>query len=261
MKSFIKTIVVTLAGNYQKLPVKPFRNILLGWYLKYFQPKLLENKFVIAEKRGIKYRVNLNHFIGVETYYGGGYEPPVSRIIDKYVKPGMTVFDVGANIGIHTCRMAKMAGRNGKVVAFDPDAGILEELKYNLQLNDLKNVVVENTALTDINSLNKYATDKIDFIKIDTDGYECKIIRGGRETIRKFKPVMVIEFCKFTLEEHGDRMEDLIDLLDSLGYSLFSARSLKEYPGKKSLLDIFASLPRTTMNVLCLPKKYANTKH
>lgn len=255
MKNFIKTIIITLVSIYMKSSIKPFRNILRRLYLKYVQPKMLENRVVTIERDGIKYRIDLDNFIGVETYHGKGYERAVSEIINKYVKPGMTVLDIGAHIGIHTCRLAKLVGDNGKVIAFEPDTIVLEKLKYNLELNGFRNVEIKNVALSTTCSLDKYEIDKINFIKLDTDGQEYKIIRGGVESIRKFKPVMVVEFCEFTLKSYGDNLGDLIDLLDSLGYSFFSENSLKEYPSKKSILDIYASFPRTTMNVLCLPNK------
>ena len=93
----------------------------------------------------------------------------------------------------------------------------------------------------------------IDFIKLDVDGYEYKVIQGGVNTIKKFNPIMIVEFGKYTLKKKsGHRLEDLIDLLSSLGYSFYSAENLKQYRSKQSLLRAVPS--DKTINVLCKPK-------
>jgi hypothetical protein len=91
--------------------------------------------------------------------------------------------------------------------------------------------------------------DKVDFIKLDVDGYEYKVIRGGVDTIRKFRPVMIIELGKYTLKSFGDNLESLIDLLASLGYSFYSEEDFQQYKSKESLLQ---AVPEdATINVIC----------
>ena len=92
---------------------------------------------------------------------------------------------------------------------------------------------------------------RIDFIKLDVDGYEYKVIRGGFNTIAKFKPVIIIELGEYTLREYGDKAEDLIDLLASAGYSFYSEKDVRKYPNKQYLID--AVPDNNTINVLCKP--------
>jgi len=213
----------------------------------------------VAKRDGIRYKLDLKNSQDNEIYYAGCCEPTVTRIIKKYVKPGMIIFDLGAHTGAHTLRLAKLVGKNGKVIAVDPESRVLSRLKYNLRLNDINNVIIENIAFSDCSQEGKEITldeyvnnntiEKIDFIKIDTEGYEYKIIKGGMNSIKKFKPVMVLEFSKTNIEEQGDTLDDLVTALSSLGYSFFSEKSLKEYSSKEKLLN--SMMPRTTNNVLC----------
>jgi len=225
---------------------------------------MLENRIVIAAAdNGIKYELNLNNPQDNEIYYGGCYEPTVVRVIKKYVGPGMTVFDIGAHSGSHTLRFAKIVSEKGKVIAIEPDDKILLKLERNLRLNNFNNIIVEKIAFSDANREDKEITldeyvkknkvEKIDFMKIDTDGYEYKIIKGGLNSLKKFRPIMVMEFTKVGPERYGDNLEDLIDLLGSSGYSIFSDRSLKEYKNKESILDAIS--PGAVINVLLKPTK------
>jgi len=256
MRNPFKTIVVNLVGLYGKLAIKPFKNSLRKLYLKQLEPRMKENKIAVAEIDGIKYRVDLNIKSGVEMYYGRGYEPFVSAVVDRFVKTGMAAVDIGANIGIHTCRLAKDVGQEGKVIAFEPDEKNIEKLKHNLKLNNLNNVIIRKEALSETNPLN--LKERVDFIKIDTDGYEYKIIKASSDLIRKYKPKMVVEFCKFSLAWHNNTLDELIDLLYSLDYSLYSLNNLKRLT-KESLFALYEKTPPipgcslgAVINVLCL---------
>lgn len=214
-----------------------------------------ENKRVIAKIDGIKYELDLNQYSELETYYGGGYEPTVIKIIKKYVKPGMTAMDVGARIGLHTFRMKKLVGKEGKVFAIEPDEKTFPRLMGNAKLNDCS-IVAENKAFSDRNMgkeitmdnyMDRLSLDNLDFVKIDTDGCEYKIIKGGLNTLKKYKPIMVVEFNRKSLKEGSS--EPMIDLLYSLGYSFFQDRNLKAYSGKKSIINEVSL--RGNVNILC----------
>ena len=63
---------------------------------------------------------------------------------------------------------------------------------------------------------------------------------------------MIIEFGKYTLKDFGDDLENLIDLLDSLGYFFYSEDDLLQYEGKEQLMN---SVPSdSTINILCKSK-------
>ena len=255
IKNPIKILILRTVNLYRGSGKKPLRGLLRKIYFKFFQAGMKENKRVVSEIDGIKYELNLNQYSELETYYGGAYEPEIVRIIKQYVKSGMTVLDAGARIGLHTFRFKKLVGDNGKVYAFDPDEKTFPTLLRNAKLNNYS-IFAENKALSDKNegkeiTLDSYAAaknlDRLDFVKIDTDGYECQIIKGGLNTLKKFKPVMVIEFNRKSLENGS--LEPMVDLLRAFGYSFFQSKSLKEYPDNKSMFDEI--IVGGGINVLC----------
>ena len=65
--------------------------------------------------------VNQNdQYIGRSLLYTGEWEPYISTILKQKIKEGMTVVDIGANIGAHTILCSKLVGESGKVIAFEP---------------------------------------------------------------------------------------------------------------------------------------------
>jgi FkbM family methyltransferase len=75
------------------------------------------------------------------------YEENCRNFIQKFLKPGMIFFDIGANQGFYTILAAKIVGLGGKVFAFEPAPAELRKLKLNIYLNRLKNVIIQPLAL------------------------------------------------------------------------------------------------------------------
>jgi FkbM family methyltransferase len=83
-------------------------------------------------------------------YWLGTYEPDLQTAIREFVKPGMVVFDVGANIGYITLLLADAAGANGHVYAFEALPDNLKRLKENISINNLENrITVISAAVAD----------------------------------------------------------------------------------------------------------------
>lgn len=74
-------------------------------------------------------------------YWLGTYEPELQKALHDLVEPGVTVYDVGANIGYVALLLAKACGKSGRVVAFEALPGNIERLKRNLALNGMTNCV------------------------------------------------------------------------------------------------------------------------
>jgi FkbM family methyltransferase len=70
------------------------------------------------------------------------YEPYQSSLVQKYIKPGMTVYNIGANIGYYTLLASKCVGPEGKVYAFEPAPENFELLQKNVTENKLGNVEI-----------------------------------------------------------------------------------------------------------------------
>ena len=64
--------------------------------------------------------------------------------------------------------------------------------------------------------------DRLDFIKADIEGWELALLRGGEKTLRRFRPVLVIELLGQQLARAGDSIDDAFALLSELGYTAFA---------------------------------------
>jgi len=81
-------------------------------------------------------------------YLTGDAEPEVQEALAELIKPGQTVYDVGANIGFFTILCSRLVGPQGRVYAFEPIPENLAALRHNVKLNDLSNVTIVEKALS-----------------------------------------------------------------------------------------------------------------
>ena len=76
----------------------------------------------------------------------------------------------------------------------------------------------------------EFGIERVDFIKLDIDGYECGMLRGARETLKTLRPVILLELSPHQLDESGGSLEELIDLLGTAGYTLQNLASRAPLP-------------------------------
>jgi FkbM family methyltransferase len=78
-------------------------------------------------------------------------------------------------------------------------------------------------------TLDEYCEDagiqKLDFIKLDVDGFEVEVIKGGTNTLRHFRPPICMELSPYVLEERGTSAEQLLGELRECGYQLVDLKS------------------------------------
>jgi FkbM family methyltransferase len=133
--------------------------------------------------------------------------------LSNWLKPGMTVLDIGANLGVYSLPMARLVGPNGQVYAYEPGSEARRLLTMSKKLNGFENLHLIDAALSDsereghlvpgasselsslqgsgpgervrITSLDAEQTrgawGDIDFIKIDAEGEEERIILGAKQ--------------------------------------------------------------------------------
>jgi FkbM family methyltransferase len=80
-------------------------------------------------------------------YFNGDVEPEVQSVLRKYLRPGMTVYDIGANIGFFSLLAARLVGAAGRVTAFEADPEIVARLRENVARNQGAPVSVEGKAV------------------------------------------------------------------------------------------------------------------
>jgi len=166
-------------------------------------------------------------------------------IILKHIKEGDYVVDAGAFIGDHTVAYAKAVGSTGRVYAFEPNLSAYECLVYNCPsaitikagLSDKPRSqflsVAENAGASRISAcgdrvvpvvaLDSYDLPKLDFFKLDVEGFEVSALKGAKKTITKHRPIMWIEVNEHALQQRDESPISLITYLRSeLGYGLES---------------------------------------
>jgi FkbM family methyltransferase len=89
----------------------------------------------IVVREGITYDLDLSQGIDFAIYLAGIFERNTAVALRRLVEPGALVLDIGANIGAHTLRLAKLVGPNGRVLAFEPTDFAFNKLRRNLELN------------------------------------------------------------------------------------------------------------------------------
>ena len=174
-----------------------------------------------VETIGSFYLDDIDDLIKAWLRLGRVWEAHLEEFFPRYVKPGSTVIDAGAHIGTHTLAFARLAGPQGRVYAFEPQRKIYRELVYNLRLNGAANVVPLRFALGDaarviemsqavlgneggtpigiggdkaeMRTLDSFGFRNVSFIKIDVEGAEDLVLDGARDTIRRNRPVILIE--------------------------------------------------------------------
>jgi FkbM family methyltransferase len=85
-------------------------------------------------RNGVRLSLDLREGVQL-AFYLGWYERTTKRRLAEFVRPGMTVVDVGANVGVHTLPMARAVGGIGRVVAVEPTVAAFERLCRNRDLN------------------------------------------------------------------------------------------------------------------------------
>lgn len=280
-------IIVNIRGIavqiYKRIPGKPF--LFIFKTIDNIYKKINRSRIIVVNRNRINFELELNQLIDSNIYYNGVFELATVAGYQKIVKPGMVVFDIGANVGCHALNLARLVGPQGEIYAFEPTNWAYKKLEKNLSLNKwLNNVIIERLALSDEIGFNKRysfrskwdvegnSTDKeegvinyitldaycekhsisdVDFIKIDVDGYERKIIKGGMKILKKSRPVIIIEMGDYWLRSVGDNIEQLVALLNSIGYKYFSEENFLEY---NDVIRFVKSLEgEKTINVICIP--------
>jgi FkbM family methyltransferase len=90
---------------------------------------------VEVERRGIRWSLDLREGIDFAIWLRGAFEPREVDLLERIVKPGWMVADVGANVGANTLHFARLVGPEGRVVAIEPSDFAAAKLQKNLELN------------------------------------------------------------------------------------------------------------------------------
>jgi FkbM family methyltransferase len=179
-------------------------------------------------------------------------EPEVLDVLSSHVRPGGIMYDIGANVGYFTLVGAQLVGAEGQVHAFEPVPATAKVLRGNVEMNELRQVIVHEVGVSDRNGQARFevghesvraresqgtqrrserglidvelvALDEMvaakavpppDFVKMDIEGAEVSALRGMSAIIRHHKPI-------FLVEVHGTQSA-VVEMLRSAGYVVSS---------------------------------------
>lgn len=229
---------------------KPGLRTIANWYRRAYRPE-----FVMIN--GHKLYLHLERDVVVTTYLAihGYWEKMETQMVHRYVKPGMSVLDIGANIGYHTILAAGLVGEKGKVVAIEPGSDNFSLLSRSVAELPFKNVqLVHGAVWHSSGEIQLYVSDdspsdhrvydssegrhtepiaavaiddllpgqRFDFLKMDIQGAEGHAFKGMRKTLENHPPTaMVLEFSPGYLATAGTPASEVYAFLMQLGYSTF----------------------------------------
>src|SRR5690349_14640343 len=90
----------------------------------------------------------------------GTYELNKQEVLSRFICPGMTVYDIGAQAGYYTLVFSRLVGRSGRVFAFEPCAANLHHLLNHIIINSLTNVRIVQAAIGESSGLRGFTTDR-----------------------------------------------------------------------------------------------------
>jgi FkbM family methyltransferase len=228
----------------------------------------------------INWRLDISDYIAHTAYFG--LDRSTDKLFELCKKDSI-VFDIGVNIGCTALRMSQICSE-GRVYGFEPDKQNFSACMDNINLNpQVRNLQLSPIALgsesgmvsmtvteprnrggnhisatsnlsqseADIPmvSLDAFVANQhisqINVIKIDTEGFEFKILQGAKVCLTKFKPSLFIELNHGNLQRQGDSATAMIQLLNQLGYKkitdAFSGAPISSFKSLENVhIDIIA---------------------
>lgn len=207
------------------------------------------------------------------------FEEDTSKTFAKHINSGMTVIDIGANIGATTLQLSQLVGQAGCVYSFEPHPVTFQHLLATLKLSNISNVMAvqgglggkpstatlkynpsstgwssihgngvdyAETAEISIMRLDDFIVNNnvshIDFVKVDVEGYEMEVFEGGESSFTKFKPVTQFEYNKLAATNSGWSFSDAFDFFTKCGYSTFQLTDGTKIQRDFDLIDGFTDV-------------------
>ncbi|HEV7896629.1 MAG TPA: FkbM family methyltransferase [Planosporangium sp.] len=282
MRSLALSSIAPTLG--QRVPIRGPARLLNRSYGK-IQARPGEAVRRLTTKFGDNFEADLSSFLEWQLWVFGAYEEHMAELFRYLVGPDATCIDVGANIGIHTTRLAKLVGPRGQVVAVEADEELARRARTNIALNHLTNVTVLHAAASDSGgdtrmlyrpsdpdsnkgrasllphpylngtavpaptvALDDVVHQPVALIKIDVEGHEAAVVAGARRIVAEHHPSIVFEYSPEMLGDSGSPAGWLVEQ----GYELFDIRQVRHPMTGRTRLGLtqLADLPSSATNIL-----------
>lgn len=220
------------------------------------------------------------------------YEADERRLVDALVGPGMRVFDIGAHHGFYSLLASERVGDDGSVTSFEPSTRERRRLRLHLWLNRRSNVTVEPLALgsraetadlyvcegvqTGCNSLRPPAVEestrsvpvtvdtlddycrrrgieRIDVVKMDVEGAELEVLKGGERSLDDLRPVILCEVADKRTAPWGYRAWEICAFLAERDYDLYRVAEgggIEPLGEEREMDDNVLAVPRAKRDLL-----------
>jgi len=217
--------------------------------------------------------------------FSSNFDTKEIELIKKIIKKGDVVVDVGANIGIYTCILAKLACSNGHVYSFEPIPENARLIRESIKLNNFKNVTVipkgvsaKSSKLTmylakdvaghsfaefegcvgkkiiDVTTIDDEIQEEIKFIKIDAEGYDFQVLKGMEKTIKNSHDLnILIEFYPSQLRSAGDSPKTFLEYLLQNNFKCIdlTTNEYLNYQNIDKIIQKYTHRPNHLTNFLC----------
>lgn len=215
-----------------------------------------------VKRRGIWYELDLSDYQEWLVYFY--CKSDSSDHLLNYLERSEIIFDIGANIGQTSFNMIstqKVKKLNPTIYSFEPYPKTFNKLKTNIALNKNKNIKAYNLGLgtekgtlhmmqhsptnsggfrmtedpangisVPVISLDEFVSEnhlsKVDFIKIDVEGFEVQVIQGAIKTIETFRPILVFEYSLANIKAQGGDIESTLNKLSEMKYQIKTKEGL-----------------------------------
>lgn len=247
-------VFISVGLNFTGFKQHILKPIITKFYIEPFRDgEMIDEHHVIATlDNGMPIVVNKeDDCVCWHVRFEGYWDPSELSILRKIIRPGFSIAEAGANFGVHTLVMSQLVGEGGHVYAFEANSRVSEYLKKSVDLNSLKNVTVYETGLGNQNDALYLNFDpknigggalsstpstntvraktarlddilenvKVDVLKIDTEGYEGKILEGATLLIKKNPNLIIImEWSQDALRQQESNPEALLLFLKDQGF-------------------------------------------
>ena len=248
-------------------------------------------KLIIQTLHGVKLLIDPAKDNGVELalYQTGTYEKGTIQLLGDFLKQGSIFMDIGANIGLMSTIASKIVGEKGRVYAVEANPKTIEVLRHNCAINLCENIEILPIALaSDKGSAILYenwnvnrggaslisqgdehgltvSKERLDdlfspdspvhLVKIDVEGFELEVLKGGIAWFKTQQPVFIIEVSTQRSNQEGATPESIMSFVANFGnYSFYKQKGTKERRGKLVSVTSAQDLPEHD-NLIAIPLK------
>lgn len=252
-----------------------------------FRSMPCEPKFIAeVNGTGFEFDMSIDDCDMIQDMYYERFEIDMLIQLKRFLRPGDTFIDIGANIGFMSAYAAGCVGNSGEIHSFEPVRRYFNLLSMLPRLNPEKRFFLNNTALgnttgscdihvargnigansfypdpekqyeqetVQIRTFDDYASEKqlknVKVIKIDCEGHECQVLNGMSSFFSQVskKPVILLELSPSVYEEQGFSPAEPVRILKNSGYRAYDIKTLR--PLKKAAIEKTRQ-QKDVMNVL-----------